>query len=583
MAALASTSTSSTGAGVGIPATLRKEDATSSRAERLMTRIENSLSLPTLGASISRIIQTASNDDEAISKLASFVLSDTSLTQKILHLANTVYFRAGSQIAVTTVSRAILVLGFETVKTCALALLLVEKLSDSNQAQQVRRELLRGLIASCAGREMIQHAKYQDAEEAIIVALFKNLGQILIATHDYTLYQEIRNLAEQSNSTENQAALNLLGFDYYNLTCQVMGQWALPETLISALFPLPSGKLKAPKTRGDWIQQVAACSAEIANACLINEPEKRQQHLNANQQQFGEALGISATRFATLVEKVTKESHLLMNAVGVSPQEESSLSANTAISQATNNTSEKATNSQRVNPVATNIVVRNALKNNEEPASLADAPNDASGDNKISGLPDELLMLDGDTHAPTPSTLLPSGKPENARELLLSSLQEVMQTVAGARPTINQIVMLVLEALYRSMGFRMALVCLKQPQPPYVMRARTALGERADKNLAEFRFTVSNEKDLFSLALNNDVDLMISDTSEPKIHNLLPDWHRALLPDTRSLMLLPLIVNKKPIGLFYADRTTRTPEGISPEETALIKSLKAQVLATLRQ
>lgn len=578
---------------IGIPATLRKEDKTSTRAARLMAQIENSRSLPSLGASISRIIQTASSDDEAISKLASFVLSDASLTQKVLHLANTVYFRAGSQIAVTTVSRAILILGFETVKSCALALLLVEKLSNPNQMQQVKRELLRGLVASCAGRELIQRASYQDAEEAIVAALFKNLGQMLVATHDYALYEEIHNLAEQTHCSENQAALKLLGFDYYNLTRQVMGQWALPETLISALSPLANTKLKPPKIRSDWVQQIASCSADIANACLVSDPEKRQQQLQLHQQQFGESLGLSTAHFNTLIEKVNRESRQLMSAVGISLFPEN----NSAAAKPRVEAKADAVGDKRPQGV-TNIVVRHKDENtkNDAPKEICEktptppisTPMEGittgpRSDEKIHGLPDELLMLDGDTHAPSPSTLLPSGKPENARELLLSSLQEVMQTIAGERPTINQVVMLVLEALYRSMGFRMALVCLKQPQPPLVMRARTALGERADKNLAEFRFSVGNEKDLFTLALNNDVDLMISDSSDSKIHKLLPDWHQALLPDTRSFILLPLVIHKKPIGLFYADRTATTPEGVSPEETALIKSLKAQVIATLRQ
>jgi hypothetical protein len=43
-------------------------------------------------------------------------------------------------------------------------------------------------------------------------------------------------------------------------------------------------------------------------------------------------------------------------------------------------------------------------------------------------------------------------------------------------------------------------------------------------------------------------------------------------------MVLPLVANQKPIGLFYADREQDAPEGITSEETRLIKTLKGQVL-----
>ncbi len=83
------------------------------------------------------------------------------------------------------------------------------------------------------------------------------------------------------------------------------------------------------------------------------------------------------------------------------------------------------------------------------------------------------------------------------------------------------------------------------------------------------------------LALENDADLMISDAASPKIRELLPSWHRALLPDAKSFIVLPLVVGKAQLGFFYADRTSTAPEGVPPDETAMIRALKRQVLAAL--
>ena len=59
---------------------------------------------------------------------------------------------------------------------------------------------------------------------------------------------------------------------------------------------------------------------------------------------------------------------------------------------------------------------------------------------------------------------------------------------------------------------------------------------------------------------------------------LIPQWHVDLLPDARSFIVLPLVANEKPIGLFYADRALEASEGITAEETRLIRTLKGQVL-----
>jgi GAF domain-containing protein len=74
---------------------------------------------------------------------------------------------------------------------------------------------------------------------------------------------------------------------------------------------------------------------------------------------------------------------------------------------------------------------------------------------------------------------------------------------------------------------------------------------------------------------------MIADASSPKIRDLLPAWHRQLLPDAKSFIVLPLVVGQAQLGLFYADRIHPAPEGVPPDETSLIKALKGQVLAAL--
>jgi hypothetical protein len=56
----------------------------------------------------------------------------------------------------------------------------------------VRVELQASLCASLVGREMARHSPYQGAEEASIGALFKNLGPLLVASHEHERYREIK-------------------------------------------------------------------------------------------------------------------------------------------------------------------------------------------------------------------------------------------------------------------------------------------------------------------------------------------------------------------------------------------------------
>lgn len=101
--------------------------------DRLIETAANDPDLPALGSSVARIVQSSSSDDQSIQHLAYCVLSDVSLTQKILRLSNSVAFKtAASSKANANITKAIFLLGFNSVKTCALAMLLVDGMSGKH-------------------------------------------------------------------------------------------------------------------------------------------------------------------------------------------------------------------------------------------------------------------------------------------------------------------------------------------------------------------------------------------------------------------------------------------------------------------
>src|SRR3954467_15578232 len=92
----------------------------------LLQKVTGDEDMFALGTSVARVVQMASSDDQGTHDLAYYVLSDVALTQRILRLSNTATYRTASGTSVTTISRAISLLGFDNVKTTALAMLLVD-------------------------------------------------------------------------------------------------------------------------------------------------------------------------------------------------------------------------------------------------------------------------------------------------------------------------------------------------------------------------------------------------------------------------------------------------------------------------
>jgi HD-like signal output (HDOD) protein len=520
---------------------LPANDSARQARDLLFQKITEENDLPALGGSVTRVVQLASSNDEAIRKLAYLVLSDVGLTQKVLRVSNSVVYRTRSGTPITTVSKAIFLLGFDTVKTSALAMMLVDGMSGK-RGVAVRQELAQALTASIFARELARKTHFKDAEEVAVAALFRNIGRIFVAAHDHVLYKQITDLMKQKGVSSAQASLSVLGCTFEMLTDSVLQEWKMPDSIVQALMPLHGSQLKAPKNRQEWMQQVTSFSATAARVATLPEGPSRDAALKDLTTRFGQALGLDDDKMGNLFKTVAEESRALAANVNLPSLEQAGAS--------------------------------------ETGATPQPAGDIEGGDAGSAALPADLLMADADTGALNIEQRHASGKPVNARELLLAGVQDVTEMMASGKCAVNDLVLLVLETLYRSLGFRFATVCLKDLKTSQY-RARITLGEKNAERQAGFVFPTAYVRDLFHLAMENDADLLISDATDAKIRDLIPAWHQVLLPDARSFIVLPLVVHKKPLGLFYADRAQPAIEGMPADETALIKTLKRQVLTVL--
>lgn len=490
--------------------------------------------LPTFGSSVSRLVKLSSSSNGSIKELSEFVLSDVSLTQRILRLSNSVNFRALSGHEVTSISKAIHLLGLETVKTCATAIILVDNM-PGKKAQCVRNELAHALTASVIGRELAKRIHFKDAEEVAIAALFKNIGRLLVAAYDEELYEDTMALVKMGIQTPAQASKLKLGYSFDMITEIALEKWQIPDAIIQIIKFLSPRALMQPKTRHEWMQQAIVFSEAVAPLILeTTEQDKKDQANEALIAQFGKSLQLNESSLEQLLINAEKHTQALNDSVNLRPQNCLDNKTNAGLSMS-----------------------NQLLRKNPDPTEQ----------NVTHGVINQ-------TQAPE---TYPSGKPLNAKKLLITGHQAIAKLMTANDFNDNDLIALFLKNIYFGLGFRFATVCLKNTQANR-FQAYLAMGEDHVARQQAFFFSAVSSRDLFHLVMEKRVDLFISNASDEKIHNLIPTWHHTLLPDARSFIVLPLIKNKKPIGLLYADRKLEAPEGISSDEKAIIKHLKEQIM-----
>ncbi|HMD73495.1 MAG TPA: HDOD domain-containing protein [Steroidobacteraceae bacterium] len=198
--------------------------------EALLDAMRRNPQLPGLGSAFTRILAMVDSNVESIQELRDLILADVNLTQRILGIANSVVYRLNSGAGITTVTRAIVVIGFEQVKIVALGMMFVDQMPDQERAAALKAELIQALQASLLAREMTRQLAPDDKEKVAIAALLGNVSKLLLVIIDFNRFLEIsRRVAH--GASEASAAQDVLGMSLNSLTNEVLVSWGIPNSL----------------------------------------------------------------------------------------------------------------------------------------------------------------------------------------------------------------------------------------------------------------------------------------------------------------------------------------------------------------
>jgi hypothetical protein len=250
-----------------------------------------------------------------VQELAEVVLSEPFIAQKLIRAANVVLNRRGIG-PVTTISRAIVLLGLDQVRMLAVSTLLVERLTNSKQAKRVHEEFSKALYAATLAQELAAGRAGLEPEEAAVCALFRGLGRLVAVLYLYEPYEEALTISWHEGLSASHAAVRTLGMSFAQLGVEVLKRWGMPERIIQAALPCP---LRLPASAGPTssIRILAEFCMEVAEAACEPRPLLRRRQADQLIDRFGEALGLSRGRLGESLRRADAHTLELNPALGL--------------------------------------------------------------------------------------------------------------------------------------------------------------------------------------------------------------------------------------------------------------------------
>ena len=513
----------------------------------LLRRMRHKSDFPALTAHVLRIQRMASSDSENLNHLADEILKDVALTQKLLRLVNTVHYKRHGH-AVSTVSRAVALVGLAGIRNLALSLVLVEHMKDKAHAQRLKEAFLRSLLAAQLVHALA--AGTRDVEEAILGAMFYNLGNLLTEYYFPDEAHAIRKQLAQGagrapaddtparqDAAAARAATQVLGVSFETLGMGVARHWGLPESLQRCMRrPDGAPPAQALPTGPERLRWLAVAANEVADALWQGDDSSLRSRLDSLAQRHGRALGLTPAALWQATGQARSALAQMAPAMGLT------------------------------------------LPSGSKAQVLLAAPAAAELADSLS--PHQLQALAVTTPAPLPAANAPA-----AAAVLAAGIHDITETLAGDSFKLNQVLRMVLETIQRAHGFQRVVFCLRDNASGR-LTGRFGLGDRVASLCPLFQVALQwpagQAPDLMGAVCLKARDTLIADTRLAAVAQRLPAWYRQQV-DAPSFLLLPMMMKGAPFALIYADHAATHQLRVDEAELALLRTLRNQAVMAFRQ
>jgi HD-like signal output (HDOD) protein len=259
--------------------------------------------MPGFAKAITAILGAMRGEDEQEFNMASTVLSDPVLTQKVLRLANSGMYSAFGQ-HVNTVSKAVLVLGTEAIGHLALGLKLIEELTSAQPGESgiAHIEMEKAVLAGMVAQQVASAAESKQAEEAVVCSMLHTLGRMMLTFYMPQRWTELQQRADDAGVAIDTLMPDALGLSLDEIGHAAALHWGLPISLINGMRSIDPPEAGAEVSPADWVAGLSTMSARCATAMWYDDPQGLAE-VRALTEQYSAMLGVEPEGLMVAIEQ----------------------------------------------------------------------------------------------------------------------------------------------------------------------------------------------------------------------------------------------------------------------------------------
>ena len=395
--------------------------------------------------------------------------------------------------------------------------MLIDQLKNKNQKEVLSESSVSSFMSGVIAKDLAQNIGVEASEEAFICAMLHKLGKHLVLYYFDEEYSQISNLMVQKGISEAIVAKSVLGMTYEELGRGIANVWKFPKKITNSMISPPRGRIDYPKTEDEKLRNLSGFSNELCD--IINSPddEENRDALTKLLKRYEKSIPLNKKQVGSLLESAREKVDEYSKIFNVN------LKKSKFIRQV-----ESFSKTQQITApaIADNAVKTSAIETGEIEQNDYD-------DVEISG------------------TLNDTGEVKDPQKILINGIQDITNTLLEEF-NLNDILTMILETMYRGFNFNRVLFSIMNTKK-MEMKGSFGLGKDIEQVVESFRFKIDRNPDVFNFSVLQAKDIGVFDSRDERFKKRIPEWYTTNIY-APAFVLYPLVVNKKVIGLFYADR-----------------------------
>ncbi len=202
--------------------------------------INDFASLPSVA---SKLLQILDKDDVPQDEIVRLIQSDPSLSIKVLRIANSPIY--GSRFDITSVSQAVMLIGFKKLSNLVLSVSIFSKfwLASRKDAIPIMNKFWwHSTTTAVLTQKIVSRANTRFRDNEFLGGLLHQIGTLGLIQYDFNKYKTTFDLVLNNKMTNIEAENEVFGISHIEIGHRIAQNWMLPEeiTNVIANYSTPS-------------------------------------------------------------------------------------------------------------------------------------------------------------------------------------------------------------------------------------------------------------------------------------------------------------------------------------------------------